>query len=170
MEGKGIYSWPNGEKYIGDWKKNSMNGIGKKSFPNNIIKYGVWEYGKFNQNKTDLWLGNRYKNGIEIVRDYNLALKHYLASAKAKNKNAMKEISKLYIENKIKVELNPIEKTLNFINNGMIENKKRLLRAYMWASLSGDSKLINSIKLDNEDFPKAQKLAKECIVNQYKGC
>ena len=28
-EGKGEYTWSNGDKYVGDWKNNKKNGYGK---------------------------------------------------------------------------------------------------------------------------------------------
>ena len=74
-----------------------MHGVGKKTLVNNKVVYGIWENDKFNNEKTNLWLGYRYRDGKEMPQDYKLALKHFLLSAENGNKMAMKEISQLYI-------------------------------------------------------------------------
>ena len=168
--GSGTYTWPNGEKYIGEFKNNLMHGIGKKILISNKVVYGIWENDKFNNEKTNLWLGQRYRDGKELPQDYKLALKHFLLSAEYGNKIAMKEISLLYISKKIDVKLSAIEETINFFNYKNYKHKKSIITSYMWASLSGEKKLINSFKLENDDLSKANDMIKKCINNKYKNC
>ena len=45
-EGKGIYVQSNGCTYIGDWKKDQQDGLGKEIWPKRF-EYGKW-FGKIN--------------------------------------------------------------------------------------------------------------------------
>ena len=47
MNGKGIYHWPNGNKYEGRWKDGKENGRGKLTGSNGYIIEGNWKDGKF---------------------------------------------------------------------------------------------------------------------------
>lgn len=46
-EGYGIFEWPDGKKYKGEWKNGKQHGIGEYYDPDeNTWKKGIWEYGK----------------------------------------------------------------------------------------------------------------------------
>lgn len=43
MHGKGTYDWSNGDRYVGDWKENLMNGKGVKTYGSNGSTFdGTW--------------------------------------------------------------------------------------------------------------------------------
>ena len=49
-DGKGTYTWANGNTYEGDWKNGKRNGSGKSTYKINgkdSIAYGLWEDDKF---------------------------------------------------------------------------------------------------------------------------
>jgi hypothetical protein len=47
--GFGIYFWPNDKFFIGFWKDGKQNGYGKY-VKGNVIKFGLWNYGKKEKN------------------------------------------------------------------------------------------------------------------------
>ena len=51
-EGFGIYYIPENKFYVGFWKEGKQEGYGKY-INNNVIKYGIWDKGKF---------GKKYEN------------------------------------------------------------------------------------------------------------
>ena len=46
MEGKGIFTWPDGRKYIGEWKGGKQHGVGTYISKDGIEKQGEWQHGK----------------------------------------------------------------------------------------------------------------------------
>jgi hypothetical protein len=53
MEGYGTYNWPDGTKYVGEWKDNRMHGQGTRTWAdggkyvgeyNDDIEVGGWYY------------------------------------------------------------------------------------------------------------------------------
>lgn len=46
MNGEGVYAWPDGKKYIGEYKDDLKHGIGKMEYPDGKIYEGEWEAGK----------------------------------------------------------------------------------------------------------------------------
>ncbi len=46
MDGKGIYYYPNGQKYEGEWKNGQRNGKGIMYFPDGEEKKQYWKDGK----------------------------------------------------------------------------------------------------------------------------
>ncbi|MCP4439736.1 MAG: hypothetical protein GY810_12400 [Aureispira sp.] len=47
MEGHGVFYWKSGRKYIGAWAKNKMNGRGTMFYTDGRIKSGYWESNQF---------------------------------------------------------------------------------------------------------------------------
>ncbi len=45
-EGKGTYSWPDGREYDGEWKNGVQHGTGRFRSKAGTVKTGVWEKGK----------------------------------------------------------------------------------------------------------------------------
>mmetsp|Transcript_8568 Transcript_8568/g.8523 ORF Transcript_8568/g.8523 Transcript_8568/m.8523 type:complete len:86 (-) Transcript_8568:9-266(-) len=47
--GHGVFTWPEGKIYDGEWKNGKQNGKGKLTFPNKKNKfesrYGIWKNG-----------------------------------------------------------------------------------------------------------------------------
>ena len=66
----GIYSWPNGDKYFGEYKDNSRNGHGTY-----IWKNGEKYVGEFKDNKSHGQGTYTYPDGNKHVGGY-LSLKH----------------------------------------------------------------------------------------------
>ena len=46
MHGKGVFTWPDGRKYEGDYKNDHKEGQGKFEWPNGRIYEGEWKLGK----------------------------------------------------------------------------------------------------------------------------
>ena len=44
--GYGIFKWPTGRIYEGEWLEGKQHGSGKTCDKNGIIKFGLWQYGK----------------------------------------------------------------------------------------------------------------------------
>ena len=43
--GFGIYYWPNGKRFEGNWENGRQHGEGKYIFPEKYVKYGIWDKG-----------------------------------------------------------------------------------------------------------------------------
>ena len=48
-EGFGIFTWPDGRKYIGNWKEGVQEGEGDYIFSSGVMKKGIWSNGKLIQ-------------------------------------------------------------------------------------------------------------------------
>ncbi len=46
MHGKGVYTWPNGKKYVGDYKNDKKEGNGTYYWPDGREYSGPWKDGK----------------------------------------------------------------------------------------------------------------------------
>lgn len=49
-DGKGTYTWANGEVYVGEWEQGKRNGIGDFTYTKDgeaVLKSGIWEDGKY---------------------------------------------------------------------------------------------------------------------------
>ena len=46
MHGKGVYTWPDGKKYEGLYRKGQKHGPGTLSLPDGKVYYGNWRKGK----------------------------------------------------------------------------------------------------------------------------
>lgn len=46
MEGKGVFTWPDGRKYVGDYKNDMKHGIGTFTWQDGRVYHGDWEDGK----------------------------------------------------------------------------------------------------------------------------
>ena len=49
VNGQGTYTYPNGEKYVGEWKDDKRNGQGTNTYPNGTVGTGLWENDQFVQ-------------------------------------------------------------------------------------------------------------------------
>ena len=47
MEGQGTYTFPDGAKYVGQYKNNKREGQGTATFPDGKKLIGEWKDGKF---------------------------------------------------------------------------------------------------------------------------
>ncbi len=45
-EGTGTYTWPDGREYSGPWKDGKQHGTGKFKSKSGVVKTGVWDCGK----------------------------------------------------------------------------------------------------------------------------
>ena len=43
IEGQGMMTWPNGDRYEGQWKKGMPHGEGTFTYANGIVYHGQWE-------------------------------------------------------------------------------------------------------------------------------
>ncbi len=154
----------------GNFKNNYLDN-GKMTFVDGSSLEGYFIKGKFSPPKTKYMLGKDYKNGSnDKIQNYKLAKDNFLLAAKDGYKNAMSELAKLYKEQVIKPELTFLEKLKSFINGKHYIQKISLLKAHMWANLAGDTKLRDSINLDDIHVLEAQRLANDCKQKDYKNC
>lgn len=60
-EGFGIYTWKNGDEYIGEWVRGLKDGNGDYSWSNGSKYSGEWQADKFNGEGTFIWAdGDKY--------------------------------------------------------------------------------------------------------------
>ena len=45
-DGKGVFTWPDGRKYDGQWSKGKQHGRAKYTFSDGAVKNGVWDQGR----------------------------------------------------------------------------------------------------------------------------
>ena len=43
INGQGTAIFPDGKKYVGEWKKGKQHGYGVESYPNGEVKTGYWK-------------------------------------------------------------------------------------------------------------------------------
>jgi len=59
--GQGVYTWPDGSKYVGQWKDDKRNGQGTNTWPYGQKYVGQWKKGKLNGQGTFTWAdGEKY--------------------------------------------------------------------------------------------------------------
>ena len=47
VNGQGTYTWPNGEKYVGEYMNGLKHGQGTFTYADGKIEKGLWENGEF---------------------------------------------------------------------------------------------------------------------------
>ena len=45
-EGRGVFKWPNGRTYDGNWKLGKMDGEGTYTSEKGKVRIGIWQDGK----------------------------------------------------------------------------------------------------------------------------
>ncbi len=72
MNGYGIFKWPDGRKYQGDYKRDKKEGFGVFYWPDGRIFKGHWSNGKqhgegeFYEPKKNIWKKGLWENGKNI--------------------------------------------------------------------------------------------------------
>ena len=103
-------------------------------------------------------LGVAYANGEGVLQDYKTAVKWYTLSAEQGYADAQVNLGVMYA-----------------LGQGVVEDK---VYAHMWSNIAS-SNGIEQAKENREYLTKkmtpsqileAQKLARECVKNEYKGC
>lgn len=46
MQGKGVFTWPDGRKYVGDYQNDQKHGIGTFTWQDGRVYHGEWVEGK----------------------------------------------------------------------------------------------------------------------------
>ena len=103
-------------------------------------------------------LGLLYRNGKGVEKDFSTAIKWYLLAAEKGHAKAQAKLGYMYV-------------------NGEGVNKN-YVRAYMWGRLSeinenregSELKRIMTIELTAAKIEEAERLVRECMKNDYKGC
>ena len=103
-------------------------------------------------------LGLLYRNGKGVEKDFSTAIKWYLFAAENGHAKAQAKLGYMYV-------------------NGEGVNKN-YVRAYMWGRLSeinenregSELKRIMTIELTAAKIEEAERLVRECMKKDYKGC
>ena len=103
-------------------------------------------------------LGLLYRNGKGVEKDFSTAIKWYLLAAENGHAKAQAKLGYMYV-------------------NGEGVNKN-YVRAYMWGRLSeinenregSELKRIMTIELTAAKIEEAERLVRECVKKEYKGC
>ena len=103
-------------------------------------------------------LGLLYRNGKGVEKDFSTAIKWYLLAAENGHAKAQAKLGYMYV-------------------NGEGVNKN-YVRAYMWGRLSeinenregSELKRIMTIELTAAKIEEAERLVRECVKKDYKGC
>ena len=103
-------------------------------------------------------LGLLYRNGKGVEKDFSTAIKWYLLAAENGHAKAQAKLGYMYV-------------------NGEGVNKN-YVRAYMWGRLSeinknregSELKRIMTIELNPAKIEEAERLVRECVKKDYKGC
>ena len=67
IEGKGLMTWPNGDRYDGMWKKGLMEGEGTYYYANGLVYQGQWSKGNIKGHGTF-----RFPNGNVMEGDWTV--------------------------------------------------------------------------------------------------
>jgi len=70
--GKGTYTWPSGNKYVGEFKNGNLNGQGTKTWATGGKYVGEWKNGDQHGKGTEIWPNN----GGKYVGEYKDGKRH----------------------------------------------------------------------------------------------
>ena len=105
--GYGMFTWPGGAKYVGEWKKGEAHGQGTFTFPSGTKYVGEWKDSKMHGQGTLTWLNGRIDNGIwkngDLVERNNIKTQIAKKEPTQKQQVAKKESNNL--TNTIRTEL-----------------------------------------------------------------
>ena len=140
-------------------------------------------------------LGQMYRIGEGVPQDYKTAMKWYRLSAEQGNDSAQVNIGQMYDQGlgdisqnyktsakwfRLAAEQGNIIAQYNlgisyFLGEGVIQDN---VYAHMWLNISAsngkekgiDARDMIAKKMSSADISQAQKLARECVAKNYKGC
>ena len=139
--GEGTLTWSDGTKYVGDWKNGKEDGIGTLTWPNGAQYVGEWKYGK-QHGQGKLTTANRFYEG------------------KWKNGFEDRTVAKVVWDNSIPIS----KKKYVFIDE--VSLKKRLIKKKAPTTLK-ELKFLK--KTENKTFSSDQGLPEFCkSCNKYK--
>ena len=103
-------------------------------------------------------LGFMYSKGQGVIQDYKAAVKWYRLAAEQGHSSAQSNLGRMY-----------------YLGQGVIED---YTRAHMWWSISASQEFKGAVgnrnivakKMTSSQIAEAQKLARECVAREYKGC
>ena len=73
LEGRGIFTWPDGRKYEGEYKNDKKEGYGIFNWNNGNQYKGFWMNGKqhgegeFYDPRTNIWKKGKWENGKKTM-------------------------------------------------------------------------------------------------------
>ncbi|WP_143226598.1 tetratricopeptide repeat protein, partial [Actibacterium pelagium] len=103
-------------------------------------------------------LGVTYYNGDGVTQDYAEAAKWYRKAAEQGDASAQNNLAKMY-----------------YNGFGVIQDN---IYAHMWANIAASlgnengkiGRDLVALKMSAKDISEAQRLARECVAKNYKGC
>ena len=104
------------------------------------------------------FLGRMYDQGYGVIQDYKTAVKWYRLSAEQGDPDAQYNLALMY-----------------YYGDGVIEDN---VYAHMWLNISASNGYAKASEardtiaktMSSADTSQAQKLARECVAKNYKGC
>lgn len=76
--GQGMYRWPNGRTYVGEWFENQMHGEGVESWPNGSRYEGQFQGNKRHGRGTFTWADGRQYIGLNKRKNSHLNCGHHI--------------------------------------------------------------------------------------------
>ena len=141
------------------WSGDYQKGLYAAQSGNYIAALKEWRpLAEQGHSESQFVLGLLYRNGKGVEKDFSTAIKWYLLAAENGHAKAQAKLGYMYV-------------------NGEGVNKN-YVRAYMWGRLSeinensegSELKRIMTIELTPAKIEEAERLARDCIKKNYKGC
>ena len=141
------------------WGGDYQKGLDAAQSGNYIAALKEWRpLAEQGHSESQFVLGLLYRNGKGVEKDFSTAIKWYLLAAENGHAKAQAKLGYMYV-------------------NGEGVNKN-YVRAYMWGRLSeinknregSKLKRIMTIELNPAKIEEAERLVRECVKKDYKGC
>ena len=141
------------------WSGDYQKGLDAAQSGNYIAALKEWRpLAEKGHSESQFVLGLLYRNGKGVEKDFSTAIKWYLLAAENGHAKAQAKLGYMYV-------------------NGEGVNKN-YVRAYMWGRLSeinknregSELKRIMTIELTPAKIEEAERLVRECVKKDYKGC
>jgi len=140
------------------------------------------------------FLGQLYLKGLGVTQDTNTALRWYKLAADQGDANAQSKLARIYYDGKLVPQdyatafnlyklaaeqgLVVAQHNLGWMYSEGYSVPQDYVRAHMWMNLAASLGHKNAVttrnrieeKMTPADVSKAQKLARNCVTNNYKNC